>query len=104
MIEWAVAQGHTVFAISYANPGEQHRDVRLRLDPERRRTLGSRHFEAALVIGRDRRAGRGGAVGEPAHADLGHRRASGVEHATDLPDGTVSAAASPGKWPSKSVR
>lgn len=28
-IEGAVAQGHTVFAISYANPGETHRDVKL---------------------------------------------------------------------------
>lgn len=28
-IEWAVAQGHTVFAISYVNPGESMRDVAL---------------------------------------------------------------------------
>ncbi|MGI9657261.1 MAG: PHA/PHB synthase family protein, partial [Gaiellaceae bacterium] len=28
-IEWAVSQGHTVFAISYANPDESHRDVTL---------------------------------------------------------------------------
>ena len=29
LIEWATAQGHTVFAISYANPDESHRDVTL---------------------------------------------------------------------------
>ncbi len=28
-IEWAVSEGHTVFAISYANPDESHRDVTL---------------------------------------------------------------------------
>ena len=25
-VEWAVARGHTVFAISYVNPGSEHRD------------------------------------------------------------------------------
>jgi polyhydroxyalkanoate synthase len=28
-VEWAVAHGHTVFAISYRNPGSEHADVRL---------------------------------------------------------------------------
>ncbi len=25
-VEWAVSHGHTVFAISYVNPGSEHRD------------------------------------------------------------------------------
>ena len=93
-VEWAVARGHTVFAISYVNPGSRAPRLRARRLPARRaaggarrRAARSRGAEQVNVAGalprrhaRGRRRGlprrRGRPPGAVAHA---------AEHAARLP-------------------